>query len=201
MARHSIYAAAALLLVTGVSTLVGCTPDSLTPLPLPTPTWTPAPSPTPPADAPFGWQPDWTEAHTGAAHIVDVHRALTDETSHNPRALPVNQWAAVATEQEYLEVISWHDDAIASGRYATGFVTIDWRTVGAETTADNGHREIIVTQCEDGSTMTVFTADPQVEPPDPVNPMPDRNKIIYTVHFVDGLDDWRVALRRGDGTC
>jgi hypothetical protein len=201
MARHSTYAAAALLLATGISTLVGRTTDPLTPLPLPTPTWTPNSSPTPPEDVPFGWQPDWTEAHIGAARILDAHQALTEEVGYDPTGVPVSRWATVATEREYLEVISWHDSIIASGRRSTGFITLVWREVSAETTADNGRREIKVTQCEDGSTMTMFTADHQIEPPGPVNPAPDRNQVVYTVHFVDGLGDWRVAFRGGGGTC
>jgi hypothetical protein len=80
-------------------------------------------------------------------------------------------------------------------------VTADWQTISEEQATDNGRHEVVVTQRENGSAMTGFTADGQARPPDPVNPVPERNVQVHTVQFADYVGDWRIADLRREGQC
>ncbi|MDR0415828.1 MAG: hypothetical protein LBH76_00650, partial [Propionibacteriaceae bacterium] len=151
--------------------------------------------------APFGWQPTWTDAQTGAARIVDAYLTLTNQICQHPDDISSVEWFKVTTEPQYMKDMNWDLDYSLRGYYATGDVIAEWRTVSEEQTADNGRQEITITQCEDGSAMTGFTADGQVRPPDPTNPVPERNVQVYTVQFVDYVGDWRVADLRREGQC
>ncbi|MDR0416480.1 MAG: hypothetical protein LBH76_04045, partial [Propionibacteriaceae bacterium] len=128
-----------------------------------------------------------------AARALDAHLDMTNRVPHDPSAIQVGDWMPYTVTSEYEDAMGWHRWMIANGYYEVGDTTVAWRRVNAEGTADDGRREIRITQCEDSTNVTMFEADGQPAQFD--EPLSDRLTIFYSVRWIDGPDVWRVGLR------
>jgi hypothetical protein len=161
-----------------------------------------APSPTAPEGMPVGYQDDWTAEQLAAAQVVDAYLALETKVAHDPSTAPIDQWAMIADDPEYSRILGWSQAMIGLGRRGSGTIGLEWRRVGQESVGDNGRRQIVVTECHDGSGLSLYDANGQEIEEDPEQAASsDRTEMAFTVQWVDGPSSWLVVLRAEEGSC
>jgi hypothetical protein len=152
----------------------------------PTPTLTPTPTPTGPVPAED--DPNWTARQVAAVRMVDAYNEVKKKIVSDPANADLRALLDVAVNPLYeIDRSNAEGNAIRQKRI-TGWVTPDWRDVGAETVVD-GRIEIKVTQCDvDDPAARVIEAGVERA----VGGEP-RNVYEYIVQWQEDVQDWRVA--------
>jgi hypothetical protein len=184
--------------------LAGCTGDADpagTPAPSPSPARTSAPTPTPtPTSTPTGLvrapdDPDWTEDQLAAARLLDDYEEWEEVTGTDPGNADQAPMAQLLWDPFLTTTTTNLVKTASKGNLYIGGFTPVIRVVGPEQVMD-GHREIVVRQCEENDPGSYVVENGATTPCGE-----SRTEYRYVVQWVEEVQGWRIVDSSEMGSC